>query len=215
MGNIITDFSKFAINENKGGDFKYEVGQKVTVSPDKFPQGHRPTKGNKYVISERWYQEAEEDPESIFNDPGNRYCLREVPNLSLREGDITGVVNEGSIAGFAVDPDVQIAIMTVVPAMVAAMLGQTYADEIKEWLDKNIKWALTIVQEKKEKKKRNGGVMESIDADTQTAIMLAVPTIIDLALRHTYKDELKDKVKDWLLKNTSDAKSFFMKFLKK
>jgi hypothetical protein len=205
MGNIITDFSKFGINENKGGDFEYEVGQKVTVSPDKFPQGHRPTKGNKYTISERWYKE--EDPEYIFNDPGNRYCLIEVPNLSLREGDITGVVNEGSIAGFAVDPNVQIAIMTVVPAMVAAMLGQTFADEIKEWLKENMEKVVTIIQ----KKKRNGAVMESIDADTQTAIMLAVPAIIGLAFGHTYKDE----VKDWLRENRDKAKSFFKRFLKK
>lgn len=128
-------------------------------------------------------------------------------NIITDFGKFQTGINEGSVAGFAVDPDVQMAIMTVVPALVAAMLGQTFADEIKEWLKDNIEKVVNIVQ----KRKGNGEVMESMNVDTQTAIMLAVPTIIGLAFGHTYKDE----VKDWLRENRDKAKSFFKKFLKK
>lgn len=46
-------------------------------------------------------------------------------------------MEEGMVAGVAIDPDMQATIMTAVPALVAAGLGIEFREEIADWLKRN------------------------------------------------------------------------------
>lgn len=69
--------------------FRFHIGQFVHIAPDKFPQGHRPTRGNLYRIAEQWAKEDNSD--DPFNSPGNYYGLKEVPSGAFREDYIAEV----------------------------------------------------------------------------------------------------------------------------
>ena len=76
-------------------NFLYSIGQQVMIPKSYFPQGHKPTKGDIYTISGRRVEDS--DPGDPFNDPGNHYYFKELPNMSIRESDISGAVETSDL----------------------------------------------------------------------------------------------------------------------
>lgn len=66
--------------------FRFNIGQRVHIAPDRFPQEHRPTMGNLYTVDNRSDREEEEWPQK---GAGNYYSLKEVPSGVLHENDIS------------------------------------------------------------------------------------------------------------------------------
>ena len=147
--------------------YLYSIGQQVVIPANRFPSGHKPTKGDIYTISGRRTEEF--DPDDFFNAPGNYYALKEVPSGEFRESDITHIIEPqpttmkttktylvdiNLVISVEIPPNIDPDSEDAFPFIQAAIDKRLFVEPIQDWLMENI-GDITLDEEEKDENPTN------------------------------------------------------------